>query len=53
MSSTLHLEVLWRIGIGELEPKGFGNEHTDVRVEPIVGGQVLEKKHQTLEEKEN
>lgn len=53
MSSTLHLEVLGRVGVGELKPKGFGDEHTDVRIEPIVGGQVLEKKHQTLNEKEN
>jgi hypothetical protein len=48
MSSTLHLEVLWRIGVRELQPKGFGDKDVDVRVEPVVGRQILEQKHQAL-----
>lgn len=48
MSSTLHLEVLWRIGVSELQPKGFGDKDVDVGVEPVVGGQILKQKHQAL-----
>jgi len=49
-SSTLHLEVLWCIGVRELEPERFRDQDADVRVEPVVSRQILKQKHETLEE---
>lgn len=46
--STLTLQVLRRVGVGELEAERFRHQHADMRVHPAVGGQVLQQQHQAL-----
>lgn len=46
--STLTLQVLGRVGVGELEAERFRHQDADMRVHPAVGRQVLQQQHQAL-----
>ena len=48
MLSTFYLEVLGSVGVSEFKPESFGDEDVDVGIEPVVGWEVLQEKHQAL-----